>query len=185
MTVFVGLGSNLGERAANLRKALVLLRGSGHFRVGKTSSFYETEPVGPPQPLFLNGAAEGKTDLSAEAFLTLLKETEKAAGRKQTERWGPREIDLDLLFYGDSVLSTDELTVPHPRMQEREFVLTPLAEIAPEFRHPRLHKTNLELLERLYFHGDPQKPLSDAVLESVGPSPGRDDRFRPDDGGAS
>ena len=181
----IGLGSNLGERSANIRKALTLLEGSGHFCLEKRSLLYESRPVGPTQPDFLNGVVEGKTDLSPETFLSLLKKTEKELGRSEGLRWGPRVVDLDLLSYGESIVDTPSLTVPHPRLEEREFVLVPLSEIAPSWRHPKLHKSALELLEALY--SDAHHPASRPVetMEPLGQAARRDDRFRPDDGGAS
>lgn len=154
VTVFVGLGSNLGDRASNLQGAVDSLETSGHFRRERLSSFYETEPLGPPQPDFLNGVVRGKTDLAPEGFLALLKATEKALGRARGVRWGEREIDLDLLFYEEKIIESRSLKVPHPRLHEREFVLVPLAEVAPAWQHPRFQKTVLELLESFYLHED-------------------------------
>ena len=185
VAVLIGLGSNLGDRAANIRKALTLLEASGHFHLEKRSLLYETEPVGPPQPDFLNGAAKGTADLSPEGLLKLFKKVEKETGREDGPRWGPRVVDLDLLFYGESVIGTPSLTVPHPRLAEREFVLVPLAEIAPTWRHPKLHKTVLELLEALYLYADypPSRPVE--AMEPVAQAAGQEHWLRPDDGGAS
>ena len=182
ITVLIGLGSNLGDRALNIRRALTLLARSGHFHLEKRSLLYETEPVGPPQPDFLNGVAKGTTDLLPDGFLKLLKATEKELGREEGLRWGPRVADLDLLFYGDSVVETPSLTVPHPRLQEREFVLVPLAEIAPTWQHPKLHKSILELLEALYLHASNPPARAVETMEPVAQATGRDDWFRPDDG---
>ena len=185
VTVLIGLGSNLGDRAANIRKALTSLTASGHFHLEKRSLLYETEPVGPPQPEFLNGAAQGQTDLSPESLLKLFKKVERETGRQDGPRWGPRVVDLDLLFYAESAVETPRVTVPHPRLAEREFVLVPLSEIAPSWRHPKLQKSVLELLEALYLYADcpPSRPVEE--MEPVTQASGRDSWIRPDHGGAS
>jgi 2-amino-4-hydroxy-6-hydroxymethyldihydropteridine diphosphokinase len=137
--IFVGLGSNLGDREENLDRALDLLNGYAP-RLVFCSSFYETEPVGvTDQPKFLNAVAEVRSDnLSPRELLDRLLEIERELGRDRTteERWGPRTIDLDLLLYGDEVIDEPGLTVPHPRLAERRFVLEPLHELAPELVLP-------------------------------------------------
>ena len=150
-TVYLGLGSNLGDRRRNLEAALDALRAHPQIAVTAVSSFLETDPVGGPpgQGKFLNAAAKIETDLSPEALLEELKRVERALGRREGPRWGPREIDLDILLYGDAVLETPNLTIPHPRMRERRFVLEPLAEIAPDARDPVTNLTVRELLARL------------------------------------
>lgn len=136
MTVaYIGLGSNLGDRLANLRRAVVALD-SGDISVRKMSSVYETDPVGPPQPDFLNAVCEVDTPLSAPELLKRLKSIEVDLGREARERWGPREIDLDLLLYGNEVINDPELKVPHQELTRRSFVLVPLLEVAPDLRLP-------------------------------------------------
>jgi 2-amino-4-hydroxy-6-hydroxymethyldihydropteridine diphosphokinase len=136
VTAYIGLGANLGDREANIRQALSELARSG-CRPTKVSSIYETAPVGfSDQPDFLNAVAEIETDLGPRELLAVLDEIEQRIGREETFKWGPRIIDLDILLYGDLRLSEDNLKIPHPEIQQRAFVLTPLAEIAPEARHP-------------------------------------------------
>lgn len=130
MQAFVGLGSNVGERLENLRRAVAELR--SEVDVVRVSSVYDTDPVGPPQADFLNAVVEIRTALGARELLALLKAIEARLGRSEGERWGPREIDLDLLLYGDAEVDEPDLRIPHPQMWERAFVLVPLAEIAPE-----------------------------------------------------
>ena len=135
-TVYIALGSNVGDRAANLRRAVQLLEHSG-VAVAKFSSLYETEPVGYlDQSWFLNGALEATTDLAPAQLLSALRGIESHMGSSKPFRNGPRLMDLDILLYGDEVIDTPALVVPHPRMLQRNFVLAPLAEIAPQLRHP-------------------------------------------------
>jgi 2-amino-4-hydroxy-6-hydroxymethyldihydropteridine diphosphokinase len=134
VTAYIGLGSNVGDRLAHLRHAATLLDASDGIDVVVASSVYETDPVGPPQPDFLNAVVEVRTSLGARALLRRLKEIEEEIGRREAERWGPREIDLDLLTYGDESISDDDLRVPHPGIAGRAFVLVPLAEIAADVR---------------------------------------------------
>ncbi len=143
VTVYLSLGSNLGNRQANLDMALKLL--SERMRMGKVSSIYDTEPLGNVnQPRFLNLAAEVFTRLSPEGLLALSKGIERKMGR-YSRSGEPRIIDIDIVLYGDTVLDTRELVIPHPKMAERSFVLMPLAEIAPDLVHPVLKKTIREL----------------------------------------
>jgi len=150
-TAYIGLGSNLGDREATIRAAVDRLRAHPQIEVTAESTLIETAPVGGPagQPTFLNGAAALETDLRPHALLRVLKGIERDLGRRPRERWGPREIDLDVLLYGEKVIETSRLTVPHPRLSERRFVLAPLAEIAPHARDPATGRTVRELLESL------------------------------------
>jgi 2-amino-4-hydroxy-6-hydroxymethyldihydropteridine diphosphokinase len=130
---FIGLGSNVGDRLDYLRRAVDALRALGAVRV---SSVYETDPVGPPQDAFLNAVASLETTLGAREVFDALKKIEADLGRIPRERWGPREIDLDLLLYGDETITEADLTVPHPQLTKRGFVLVPLVELAPDAHLP-------------------------------------------------
>lgn len=143
VTVYLSLGSNLGNRQENLDRALKLL--SERMRMGKVSSIYDTEPIGPiDQPRFLNLAAEAFTNLKPEGLLMMVKGIEQKMGR-YSRSGEPRIIDIDIIFYGDQVIDTPELKIPHPEMSRRSFVLMPLTEIAPDFIHPVLKKSVKEL----------------------------------------
>ena len=146
---YIALGSNLGDKEKNLRRALLLLTQQG-VEIVRVSSFLSTEPYGvTDQPQFLNAVACVRTSLEPLALLDVLLATELAMGRVRLRHWGERNIDLDLLLYEDVVLDMPRLRLPHPDMQNRDFVLLPLAEIAPELKHPTLQKTIYELKENL------------------------------------
>ncbi len=148
VTCLLGLGTNLGDRERNLRRAHRMLTTIMH--VTATSPVYETPPWGmTDQPLFLNACLAGQTDLAPGVILAACGRIERELGRQPGARWGPRLIDIDLLFYGDAVLDEPGLTVPHPRLAERAFVLRPLADIAAAFVHPTLGLTVAELLDRV------------------------------------
>jgi 2-amino-4-hydroxy-6-hydroxymethyldihydropteridine diphosphokinase len=148
--VFLSLGSNVGDREANLRDAQKRLGAVG--RVTAVSNFYETEPVEfTQQPWFLNCAVALETAQTPQQLMTSILNIEEAMGRRRVQKKGPRTIDIDILLFGDAVLDSPEVTIPHPAMHERRFVLEPLAEIAPEVRHGVFDKTILELRAALPF----------------------------------
>ena len=148
VTAYLGLGSNMGERQDYLDRALDFL--SQRLRIEKVSSIYDTEPVGNVnQPRFLNMVCQVYTSLAPMALLALGKGIESKLGRVSGKSNAPRPIDIDILFYGDQIIETPELVIPHPRLTERAFVLIPLAQIAPDLVHPVNSKTIKELLEGL------------------------------------
>ncbi|HEX8872213.1 MAG TPA: 2-amino-4-hydroxy-6-hydroxymethyldihydropteridine diphosphokinase [Candidatus Acidoferrum sp.] len=148
VTVYLALGSNIGDREHNLREAIALLAGAG-VRVKRVSSFYETEPVDYlDQAWFLNAVLRGETNLRASELLRALRALELRMGSKKAFAKGPRLIDLDILLYGDDTIDTPELQVPHPRMLQRNFVLVPLAELEPLLRHPLWPAPAKEMLAR-------------------------------------
>jgi 2-amino-4-hydroxy-6-hydroxymethyldihydropteridine diphosphokinase len=148
--IYLGIGSNMGDRQAHCRNAIERLKDKG-IVIKKASSMCETKPWGlEEQPDFINMAVEAETGLSPEELLKTLKEVEKEIGRKETVRWGPRIIDLDILFYDDIVINMEHLHIPHPLLHRRDFVLLPLSEIAPDKTHPVLKKNIRQLKEELY-----------------------------------
>jgi 2-amino-4-hydroxy-6-hydroxymethyldihydropteridine diphosphokinase len=146
--VFIGMGSNMGDRLVNLNNAVGLL--TQECKIRQVSSVFETEPEGyEGQPDFLNCVVRGETELSPRELLDELKSIEKTMGRRPSFPNGPRPIDLDILFYGKRVVKEAGLEIPHPRLHERAFVLVPIVQIAPFFVHPALHKTMQQLLTEL------------------------------------
>ena len=152
VTAYIGLGSNLGDRSAHLERGFAGLGQIEGSSLHRRSGIHETMPVGPvTQGPYLNAVAAIETTLTPRELLDHLLRIESTAGRDRSaeQRWGPRTLDLDLLLYGDQVVDQEGLTVPHPRMHEREFVLRPLFELAPDLLHPILRQTVSELLESL------------------------------------
>ncbi len=150
-TAYVALGSNLGDRRAALAGALDALDTHPQVEVVRRSTIIETDPVGgpPDQPQYLNAVAQLSTHLSPEALHALLMQIEARFGRERSVPNAPRTLDLDLLLYDDRCIDTEKLTVPHPRMHQRRFVMAPLAEVAPEVRHPILERTAAQIAQRL------------------------------------
>ncbi len=148
-TIYLSLGSNSGDRLENLARARDRLADAG-IRILRESSIYETAPRDlPGQPWFLNQVIEAESALLPRQLLSRLQKIERDMGRKRAVAKGPRIIDIDIVFFGESVISTNDLEIPHPRMMERRFVLEPLAELAPELRHPVLNRSVREMLAKV------------------------------------
>jgi len=145
----IALGSNLGDSLTTLEAALEHLTQTPGVTLVQVSPWYQTSPLGPAQPNYLNGCALLEVSLSPQEMLVTLWAIETQFGRVRQQRWGPRTLDLDLLLYGDLVLETADLTIPHPRMAERAFVLVPLAAIAPDLMDPRSGRTISSLLDQV------------------------------------
>ena len=149
-TGLIAMGSNLGDRLATLESARRDLERAPGIAVGRSSKVYETAPVGgPEQGPFLNAVLAVESDLRPDELLRLLQGIEARFQRRRAVRFGPRTLDLDILAYGDEVVVTPGLEIPHPRLHERRFVLVPLADVAPDWRHPVRHQTTLEMLAAL------------------------------------
>ncbi len=152
-TAYIGFGSNVGDRIDFCDRAVTLLSLLPHSQITGVSSLYETEPVkdgsDPGDGWFLNGVVQLQTEVTPKSLLTVLREIERALGRDQDNRSGPRTIDLDLLFYGDRAIDEPGLVVPHPRVHQRRFVLMPLRELAPLLTHPVTHRSVEEMLAEI------------------------------------
>ena len=152
---YLGLGSNLGDCAAAVRESADLISAGGNIVLRRLSSLYVTKPWGnEDQPDFVNAVAEVDTDLGPGELLARAKSIENRMGRERRERWGPREIDIDLLLYGDEVVRTRDLRIPHPGIEERAFVLVPLLELSPDLAHPATGRRFAESLEKLTGSGE-------------------------------
>lgn len=154
VTVYLGIGSNVGDREEYIEQALFLLEKNPGIQIAKKSANYETEPEGGvDQPPFINAAIEIRTKLPPEKLLEVCQEIETALGRDRETEWGPRTIDIDILLYGNEIISDEKLQIPHPLMHERLFVLKPLKEIAPTAVHPVLEKRIESLYEERKVEG--------------------------------
>ncbi len=162
--VYIGIGANLGCPREIIEAAIAVLEQMDDTWEHRRSSLYRTAPVGPPgQPDYVNAAVSFVTDLSPADLLSRLHAIEADFGRERTIRWGPRTLDLDLLIHGDRIIDGPTLTVPHPRIQERGFVLAPLAELAPTLRHPILHET----ADALYTAWRARTPDTEAAVSEL------------------
>jgi len=151
--VFIGFGSNLGDSVEICQQAIAMLASHPQIEMHEVSSFYRTEPEGyTDQPWFINGVLRCTSQLEPMEILEILRAVETHLGRTRKIRWGPRTLDLDILSYGDLLVNLPDLVIPHPRLHERRFVLVPLMEIAPEWRHPLLQMSVEGLLQNLALH---------------------------------
>lgn len=150
MIAYIGIGSNVGDKQGNCRRAIEALGSDPRNRLVRCSPLYNTEPVGKTdQDWFVNGVVSLKTSMEPRELLEFLVSIERKMGRVREEKWGPRTIDLDILFYGDEILNETDLRVPHPRLHERRFVLVPLKDVAPDLVHPVLGKAVSRVLAEL------------------------------------
>jgi 2-amino-4-hydroxy-6-hydroxymethyldihydropteridine diphosphokinase len=161
--VYAGIGGNIGDPATTMRDAASSLDREEGVRVLRASTVYRNPPLGPQdQPAFLNAVIELETTLGARALLALFLKTEKAFGRVRAEKWGPRRLDLDILFYGDAIVEEPGLSVPHPFAHERPFVLKPLCDLNPHLVHPTAHRTVADLLSQT--DDSTMEPIPDIAL---------------------
>ena len=149
MKCAIALGSNLGNSLDTLNSSLTVLDSNPGINFIAVSSWYQTKPIGPPQPNYLNGCAILDVKQTPEELLVLLQAIELQFGRIRREKWGARTLDLDILLYDDLIINTPNLTIPHPRMNERAFVLVPLAEIAPQWQEPKSGKAIAHLVQQV------------------------------------
>ena len=176
---FLALGANLEKPAGQLRKAVGRIKEKSGLRLIRASSFYLTDPVGPvSQPPFVNAAIEIRSKWSVRPLFDFLLSVEEALGRKRTLRWGPRIIDIDLLFFGDSIIESPALRVPHPRMHERRFVLQPLTELAPDYIHPSIGRSISTLLAAFGEGGPWVERIEGEKWDPLGTEGGQDARDR-------
>ena len=163
ITAYIGIGSNLGDKLNNCRKAIDMTGRMPDIRVKAQSRFYRTTPVGVEgQDWYVNGVISLSTGLSAQDLMANLLDIEKIMGRERKKRWDSRTIDLDILLYGQEVIEEEDLTVPHPLMHLRKFVLEPMAQLAPDLIHPVLGKSMAVLLENFREQGQDVIPLGEA-----------------------
>jgi 2-amino-4-hydroxy-6-hydroxymethyldihydropteridine diphosphokinase len=166
VTSLIAMGSNLGDRLATLEDARRAIDQAPGITVVRTSKIYETAPVGgPEQGAFLNAVLAADVDLDAAELLRLLQGIEARFKRRREVRFGPRTLDLDILAYGDEVIVTPDLEIPHPRLHERRFVLVPLTDVAPNWRHPIRHATTLEMLAALPVQADDVSVVAERLGE--------------------
>jgi 2-amino-4-hydroxy-6-hydroxymethyldihydropteridine diphosphokinase len=179
-TVFIGFGSNVGNRPDYCDRAVTLLSLLPHSEVLGVSPLYETEPISdhahPGEGWFLNGVVQLQTDITPRSLITVCREIERSLGRDEGDRKGPRTLDLDILFYGQRVIEDPDLIIPHPRLHQRRFVLAPLADLAPAWEHPVLHQTIAQLLD---------ESADFSVVRRLDPQPSTRYGARPDCGRAS